>query len=155
MSAKSNMALIRHLYEEIDKGNAEVLDEVFASDFVDHGSNSASSPASGLAELREDFDRFAKAFSGSEHVIEGILAAGDRVVVHVRGRGIHRGEYMGVAPTGKNVSMNGIAIYRIAGGKVVEEWSQEDLLDFYRQLGLTEGKRARPAVGPARDVQGP
>ena len=68
-------------------------------------------------------------------MIEDIFASGDKVVVRITGRGIHRGEYEGVPPTGKRVSMSGIAIYRIAHGKIVEEWSQADRLDFLRQLG--------------------
>ncbi len=136
MSAKTNIALIRHLYEEIDKGNEAVLDEVFDPNFVDHDSGSAPASPPGLVELRQGFERFAAAFEDSEHVIEDIFAAGDKVVVRIAGRGIHRAEYMGIPPTGKRVSMSGIAIYRIAHGKVVEEWAESDRLDFQRQLGL-------------------
>lgn len=143
MSAKSNVALVRHLYEEIDKGNEAILDEVFSPDFIDYDSGSTPKSPPGTAELKRGFERFAAAFEDSEHVIEDIFAVGDKVVIRVLGRGIHRGEYMGVAPTGKRVSMSAIAIYRIAKGKIVEEWSQVDRLEFYRQLGIVppEGSR--------------
>ena len=135
MSTKSNIALIRRLYREIDKGNEEVLADVFAADYVDHGPASTPTSLRGLAALKEGFKRFAAAFEDSEHVIEDIFPSGATVVVRITGRGIHRGEYEGVPPTGKRVSMSGIAIYRIAHGKIVEEWSQADRLDFLRQLG--------------------
>ena len=136
MSTKSNIALIRHLYDEIDNGNAKVLDEVFAPDYVEHDSASTPKSPPGLTGLKQGFERFMAAFEDSEHVIEDIFAAGDKVVVRITGRGIHRGEYMGAPPSGKRVSMGGIAIYRIAHGKIVEEWSQVDRLDFLRQLGV-------------------
>ncbi len=138
MSAKRNVALIRHLYEEIDKGNEAVLEKVYASGFIKHDAASESPSPPGLSALKEGFARFAAAFPESEHIIEDIVAEGDKVVVRVTGRGVHRGEYLGVAPTGKRVRMSGIAIYRIAGGKIVEEWSVSDRLTFHRQLGLIE-----------------
>ncbi len=143
MSTSSNIALIRHLYEEIDKGNESVLEEVFAPEFVEH--DPASTPASpaGLAGLRQGFERFLAAFQDYEHVIEDVVASGDKVVVRVTGRGTHTGPYLGAPPTGKRVTMGGIAIYRIARGKIVEEWSQADRLDFLRQLGLAEPPRSR------------
>ncbi len=136
MSAKSNIALVRHLYEEIDKGNEAVLDEVFSPEYAEHDPASTPTSPTGLVGLKQGFERFAAAFAESEHVIEDIFAAGDKVVVRVTGRGVHRGDYLGVPPTGKRVSMSGIAIYRIAHGKIVEEWSQSDRLDFQRQLGI-------------------
>jgi steroid delta-isomerase-like uncharacterized protein len=151
VSAKSNIALVRHLYAEIDKGNEAVLDEVFSADYVDHSPTSAPTSTPGLAGLKEGFERFAAAFADSEHVIEDIFASGDRVVVRVTGRGIHRGEYLGAPPTGKRVSMSGIAIYRIARGKVVEEWSQADRLDFMRQLALARDATTGPASAAGRD----
>jgi steroid delta-isomerase-like uncharacterized protein len=135
MSAETNIALVQHLYKEIDKGNEAVLDEVFARDFVDHDSASTRTSPPGLPGVKQGFERFAAAFAESEHVIDDIFAAGDKVVVRITGHGIHRGVYQGVPPTGRRVSMSGIAIYRIAHGKIVEEWSQSDRLDFLRQLG--------------------
>ncbi|HYM39131.1 MAG TPA: ester cyclase [Thermoplasmata archaeon] len=136
MSERTNVALIRHLYAEIDKGNEAILDKVFAPDYVEHDPSSTPGSPPSLVGLKQEFQRFAAAFAESEHVIDDIFAAGDRVVVRITGRGIHRGEYLGVPPTGKRVSMSGIAIYRIAHGKIVEEWNQVDRLDFHRQLGL-------------------
>jgi predicted ester cyclase len=56
-------------------------------------------------------------------------------------RGTHQGEFQGLSPTGRNVTVRGVGIFRIAGGKIVEEWWQEDLLGLLRQL------EAIPAAG--------
>jgi predicted ester cyclase len=57
------------------------------------------------------------------------------VVARVTARGTHQGEFMGIAPTGKPVSFNAIDVVRIAGGKIVERWSQADNLALLQQLG--------------------
>src|SRR6266540_2979612 len=51
--------------------------------------------------------------------------------------GTHAGEFMGIPPTGKSVSMTGIAIYRIANGKIVEKWGEQDRLRMLQQLGAS------------------
>ncbi len=143
MSERSNIALIRHLYKEIDKGNETVVDEAFAANFVDHGSPPGAESPPGPAGVKLGFRRSAAAFEDSEHIIEDIFAAGDKVVVRILGRGRHTGEYQGAPPTGKQVTERGIAIYRIARGKIVEEWSQSDRLGFLRQLGLIPAASTR------------
>lgn len=141
-TAKGNVELIRRLYEEIDRGNEAVLDELFAEDFVGHDASPTAGPPSGLADLKLGFERSAAAFKDSEHVIEDIFAAGDKVVVRILGKGRHTGAYQGAPPTGKAVTEGAIAIYRIAGGKIVEEWSQADRLGFLRQLGTLPPERS-------------
>jgi hypothetical protein len=77
-----------------------------------------------------------------------MLAEGDRVVTRWTARGTHRGELMGIPPTGKPVTMTGITINRLEGGKVVEDWTVFDQLGLLQQLG------AIPAPGapqPAPD----
>ena len=60
---------------------------------------------------------------------------GKKVVLRFTFRGTHQGEFMGVAPTGKQVTMAGIDIFRIADGKIAELWNQEDVLGMLRQIG--------------------
>jgi steroid delta-isomerase-like uncharacterized protein len=67
------------------------------------------------------------AFTNFEHVIEDQVAEGDRVVTRVTATGDHVGDYWGVPATGKRVSMEGIAIHRIADGKIAEHWGTSDL----------------------------
>ena len=71
--------------------------------------------------------------------IEDLFAEGDKVVLRFTFHGTHQGEFMGVAPTGKQVTMPGIDIFRIADGKIVELWGQEDVLGMMQQIGAIPG----------------
>ena len=79
---------------------------------------------------------FRSAFPDFHMAIEDLIAEDDKVVGRFTQTGTHRGEFMGAAPTGRQVGFTEIAIVRIAGGKVVESWFQPDMLSLYQQLGL-------------------
>jgi predicted ester cyclase len=79
------------------------------------------------------------AFPDLQIEIEDLIAEGDKVVGRVTARGTHQGAFMGIAPTGKPVSFNAIDVVRIAGGKIVERWSQADNLALLQQLGGGSG----------------
>lgn len=68
--------------------------------------------------------------------VEDIIAEGDKVVQRFTARDTHKGEFMGIPPTGKQVTMTGIAIDRIAGSKIVENWANMDMLGMMVQLGV-------------------
>ena len=68
--------------------------------------------------------------------MEDVFAAGDRVAVRFTACGTHLGEFMGVPPSGKQITMTAILIHRLAGGKMVEDWEWSDSLGFMQQLGL-------------------
>jgi steroid delta-isomerase-like uncharacterized protein len=68
--------------------------------------------------------------------VEDQLAEGDRVVTRWTSTGTHQGEFMGIAPTGKKITLSGIIIDRIVNGKIVEEWSEWDSLGMMQQLGV-------------------
>ena len=76
------------------------------------------------------------------------MAEGDKVWVLYKGEGTHKGEYRGLAPTGKKIAYEAVCIYRIVSGKIVEMWEVADLLGLYRQLGAIEptekGKKLFP-----------
>jgi predicted ester cyclase len=67
--------------------------------------------------------------------IEDLIAEGDKVVARWRSRATHRGDYMGIPPTGKEVEFTGISVYRIEEGKIAESWTVEDQLGLMRQIG--------------------
>jgi predicted ester cyclase len=81
------------------------------------------------------------AFPNLEGTLEDQTAENDKVVNRYTGRGAHRGEYLGVAPTGREVELSGVTIFRLSGGKIVEGW------DFYGGLGLLCQLGAMPALG--------
>lgn len=136
----ANKALVRGYMEEIlNRGNLDAAAAYFpAEGFLLNGTRLV--PAH-LATMRQ---RLMSAFPDFRIVIEDQIAEGDRVVTRVTFRGTHLGEYRGIAPTGRQVAYQGIAVDRIARGRVVEGWHQADDLGLLRQLGVTPGPQPGP-----------
>jgi len=135
MSAE-NKALVRRWVEEIwNKGNLSAADELFAANYLHHD---PSSPDFGLGPQSEKqrANLYRGAFSDLQLTIDDLVAEGDTVVIRWTARGTHRGELMGVAPTGKPFTITGVSIARITGGKFVEGWVNWDALGLTQQLGL-------------------
>ena len=134
MSTEANKALVRRWWEETDKGNLAIIDELCAPDYVDH-----SPPLPGMGEgsaaVRKANETLAAAFPDTVHTIEAMIAEGDLVVTRLRGRATFTGECLGIPPNGKVVEITGITIHRIADGKLVEHWANIDSLSFMQQLG--------------------
>ena len=74
-------------------------------------------------------------------VLEDQIASEEKVVDRWTGHGIHTGEFMGMAPTGKKITATGISIHRIAEGKIAETWNNYDALGIFQQLGIMPGKK--------------
>jgi predicted ester cyclase len=142
MSTEENKALVRRWWEETDKGNETIVDELCADDYIDH-----SPPLPGMGPgsdgVRKANAALRAAFPDTVHIIEELIAEGDKVVTRLRGRATFTGEILGIPPTGKVVEITGISIHRIAGGKLVEHWANADQLGLMQQLG------ALPAPEPA------
>ena len=134
MSTDANKALVRRWWEETDKGNLSIIDELCAPDYVDH-----SPPLPGMGEgseaVRKANETLAAAFPDTVHTIEAMIAEGDLVVTRLRGRATFTGECLGIPPNGKVVEITGITIHRVADGKLVEHWANIDSLSFMQQLG--------------------
>lgn len=86
------------------------------------------------AELRHHIELFEAAFPKYELIAEDMVAEDDKVAVRATFRGTHKGEFFGIAPTGKAVSVSLMLIYRIANGKIVEHWMNADQLSLMQQL---------------------
>lgn len=140
MSAEENKALVRRFIDEVvRKGNAAAADQFIAADFLDHNPFPGQPP--GLVGFRQSTTRFASAFPDADITVEDMIAEGDKVVVRQTIRGTHTGEFMGIPPTGKRVTMTGIHIARVAGSKIVENWANWDALGVMRQLGAVPPPR--------------
>lgn len=135
MSAESNKALVRRFYEEIDKGNVDVLDELVAEDYLDHNPPPFPGLPPGREGLKQAFKIFWVATPGY-HRIEDQIAEGDRVVTRLTSFGKHEGDLPGAPRTGNDLKMTSITIHRIAGGKLVEKWAEKDVLGFLQQIGV-------------------
>jgi steroid delta-isomerase-like uncharacterized protein len=133
MSTEENKALIRRWTEEgWNKGNFELAEEVFAPDMVSH--NAPPGAASGFEGWKQGAMMLRSAFPDSKNTIEDMLAEGDRVAWRWSSTGTHQGPFFGVPPTGKQVSVTGTNIVRIAEGRIVELWQSWDALGLMQQI---------------------
>jgi len=135
MSTEQNKALMRRFYEEISKGNLAALDELVAADLVDH-SPFVPGQAPGRQGTLELFTMIRAAFPDLHVTVEDMVAEGDKVAVRGTMSGTHKGEFTGIAPTGKQITVGTIEILRIVGGKMVEHWNVIDSLGMMQQLGV-------------------
>ena len=133
--AENNKALVRRFYDEIDKGNIGVLDELVAEDYLDHSPPPFPGLASGREGLKQAFMMFQRTTPGHHH-IEDQIAEGDKVVTRLTSIGKHEGDLPGAPHTGNDLKMTSITIHRIANGKLVEKWSEKDMMGFLQQIGV-------------------
>jgi steroid delta-isomerase-like uncharacterized protein len=131
MSAKENKAIVRRWNEAINTRDVKVLDELASSNYVLHTPGGAR----GLEDLKRSMPTARSAFPDVRITIEDEVAEGDKVVVRYTIRGTHKGEFMGIAPTGKLVTWTGTSIYRIENGRIAEDWFNHDNLGMMQQLG--------------------
>jgi serine phosphatase RsbU (regulator of sigma subunit) len=133
VSEEENKATFRRYVEEVtNRGKFEVVDEIFDS-YLAHQPN-GSVLKRGPEDVKRFMGEFHKAFHNLHATVEDQVAEGDKVVTRWRMRGAHEGEFRGIAPTGKEMEINGIGIFRFsAEGKVVESWDSFDQLGIMRQ----------------------
>ena len=130
---EENKALVRRAFNAWNEKNWEILEELYAPDYVCH---LPVSPEPLTNKESEEFMRtFLAAFPDYSHMIEDMIAEDDKVVTRFTISGTHKGEYMGIPSTGKEMELTSIMISRIADGKIVEEWQEFDEYSFMRQLG--------------------
>jgi steroid delta-isomerase-like uncharacterized protein len=120
--------------------------ETVAADYLDHAPLPGQMP--GLAGARQKWAAYLAAVPDLHATIEELVAEGDKVAVRWTVQGTHQGELLGVPATGRPAVFRGISIYRLAKGKIVEQWEQWDRLDLLRQLGVVP-MPSRPAEPPA------
>ncbi len=134
MSTEENKALVRHAYQELNKGNLAYIDEGFAADVVVHAPGGQETH--GLEEGKQLFTKLWRAFPDHHETVNDMVAEADKVVARTRWTGTHQGEFQGIAQTGRQVAFEAITIYRIVGNKIVEVWEKADILGMMQQLGV-------------------
>lgn len=133
--SQENKALVRRFYQAVwDEKNLDALDELIAADAVDHELPPGLPP--GREGTRAFLGMFLSAFPDTQMTVEEVLADGDKVATRWTAAGTHSGELMGIPATGKQVTVTGIDINRIANGKIVEHWGKFDQLGMMQQLGV-------------------
>jgi steroid delta-isomerase-like uncharacterized protein len=136
MEHEANKAIVRRLYEQAfnHTGDLAVIEEFIATDFNDHAALPGLPP--GREGFRQAVLAWRHAFPDLTLTVDAVVAAEDAVVIAWTGRGTHRGELMGIPPTGVAGQVVGISFNRIADGRVVERWGNSDDLGLLQQLGV-------------------
>ena len=134
MSAEQQKMIIQRWVEEAwNNGNLAIADEVYSADYFLHD---PTRPIHGPEALKQFVAAFHTGYPDIHATIEDMIAEGDKVVWRYTVRGTHKGEFMGIAPTSKPVTLTGILISRFADDKVVEDWNNYDALGMLQQLGV-------------------
>jgi predicted ester cyclase len=133
VSVEENKAVVRREQEELwnHTGDLDAAQELFAA---------------GQAEaVKQEAADFRQGFPDVVSTIEDIIAEGEKVVARWSSRATHRGDYMGIAPSGKEVEFTGISIYRIEEGKIAESWSVENQFGLMQQQQSLRKQRPQKA----------
>ena len=140
MSA-ANKAIIRRLYEEVwNQRKLELINEIISPSHAIQAPNVAGT-AVGPEAYKRQVLRFLAGYPDLRWTIEDLIAEGDKVVACWSMSGTHKGEYLGVPATNKNVSVDGITIHHITNGKIMDTYSNYDALGMMQQLVVA------PAIG--------
>ena len=135
MSTEDNKALMHRFLEEVfNKRNLAAMDEFIAPDQVDH-TLPAFLPTTPEGTKRA-IGMYLKAFPDLHLTVEDMFAERDKVVTRFTSRGTQKGAFVGMPPTGKQVTVSSIVIARIAEGKIVEQWGLDDQMGMLQQLGV-------------------
>jgi steroid delta-isomerase-like uncharacterized protein len=145
MGTEENKAFVRRFFEEvINGGNLAAAADFVTTDFVEH--EPLPVPGAGLEGFRQFFTMLRVAFPDFQVAIDDLIAEEDQVVARVTLRGTHRGTFLQVPATGRQVAMDVIDVVRLADGKIAEHWGVADNLTLLQQVGaIGEPAQGRPA----------
>jgi steroid delta-isomerase-like uncharacterized protein len=131
--SEENKVLVRRSWAESGH-NLDIFDEVYTPDALWH---LPDRDIRGVEEMKQYVTTYVNAFPDASVTVEDEIAEGDKVVNRFTVRGTHQGETEELGPpTGRQMEQKGMAISRIEGGKIVEEWQAYDNLSVMQQLGL-------------------
>lgn len=131
-----NKDIVHRVHEEIwNKGNLDIIDELYSNETIWH-LLPLGVELKGRDELKDRIRKHRQAFPDWAENIQQTIAEGDLVANHFKSTGTNKGSFLGNAPTGKQIHINEMSIYRIVDGKIVETWVIPDILSLKQQLGL-------------------
>ncbi len=132
--AATHKAIVRRFYEEVvNQGKSEVVDQIVAPGFVDHDPPAPGLPV-GSAGVKAAFAGLRAAFPDLHFEVEELVSEFAFVSARYQMTGTHRGTFLGIAPTGKRVTITGVDIVRFEQGKAVERWGLQETLSLLQQL---------------------
>ncbi len=129
---EANMALVMRLTDAFKNHDIEAMKEIYSADLISHTPQGDKSLEEALESTKQEYVMFPNVTIS----IEDSFAKGDKVATRFTWIGTHEGDIEGFPATGKEVELNGLNMFRIENGKVVEEWFEYDNLSFYQQLGF-------------------
>ena len=140
LSTVSNVAIIQRFINDLwNARDLSVADEIFADNCVTHQLRSGLAATAAPRDpetIKQHVLEWLNAFPDLTFTVEQMVADGDRVASQMTMQGTHSGTWMGIAPTGKQISLQMMTIHRIEAGKIVEDWVLVDSLGLFQQLGL-------------------
>jgi predicted ester cyclase len=136
---EQNLAIARQVFANVCNSNDlesahQAIDKYFSEDFKVNRTPPGIIPT--IAGTKRWKVKVMEAFPDYHTQIEDEFADGDRVVIRWRSSGTHLGEFQGIAPTGRKITVTGITISRYADGQIAESWVGFDTQDLMRQLGV-------------------
>jgi steroid delta-isomerase-like uncharacterized protein len=133
MSTVDNKALVRRFWEGlVGTGDSTLADELLAPGYIVHYAGNPPMDRDGFLQF---LGALRTAFPDVAVTVEDLLAEGDEVAVRWTWRGTQQGPFLGIPPTGEAVAGSGIGLFRIANGRIVEDFVQEDTFGLLQQLG--------------------
>ena len=133
MSIEENKKIVRRYQEIYNSNDLDVLDEVVSEDLLTP--KIMPGIPTGIEGAKAAHRIMLAGFPDYRTVIDDLFAEGDKVAARISMSGTNTGSFMGIPATGKHVSFTGIYIARIANGKIVEHWGEEDSVSLLQQLG--------------------
>jgi predicted ester cyclase len=132
---EENKEVIRRFYREVmTEGSTDILDEIMAPDFRDHGETLFGSPQ-GRDTLKRGVAMTHSILADFRVDLHDVIADGDMVGVRGEMRCIQQGDFLGAPASGNELTWKGLAMFRLADGRIVERWFNSDSLTLVRQLG--------------------
>jgi steroid delta-isomerase-like uncharacterized protein len=133
----NNIDLVKALHRIWNTGDLALIDSVYAHDFLAHWPPSSEVPERhGIEGIRFGVGRIRTAFPDWYEQVVDVFGSGDRVASRYISTGTHKGTFWGIEPTGRRIEIQEISIFRIANGRIVEQWCMFDDLARLQQLGV-------------------
>ena len=133
---QQNQQLIRDYFNEVwNKGNLDILDELLSIDYLNHSSSIPDTPP-GPVGLKPIVTTMRIAFPDLHYSIQDLIITETRIVARVKMTGTHTGDFFGIPPTNKKISVDQINIEYIKDGRISEHWRITDENTMMSQLGL-------------------
>jgi steroid delta-isomerase-like uncharacterized protein len=133
---QESKAVVRRFLEDVfEGGDLDLIDEIFAPDYVLHDPV-LPEEVRGPEGMRRYVSMYRGAYPDTAFTIEDQISDGDEVVTRWTGQGTHEGELMGIPPTGNRVTVTGIEVDRVVNGRIEETWVIYDALGMMQQLGV-------------------